>query len=136
MNKALWAVQILLALLFIFTGITKLVFPIPMLEAQMPLQLPGWFLRFLGIAECLGALGMILPGLLRIRPWLTPLAACGLVAIMIGATTYTVRFEGVAPAALPLVAGILAAFVAYGRFRLRPLGAHNSTSPRIPLSRG
>jgi hypothetical protein len=76
------------------------------------------------VAEVLGTIGLILPGLLGIRPGLTPLAAAGLVIIMIGATVLTLA--GVAPggaalALIPLVVGILSAFVAYGRWRLAPL---------------
>src|ERR671929_565589 len=117
---ALWIVQGLLALLFLFTGGIKLVLPLEMLTAQVPL--PGWFVRFLGVAEVLGAIGLILPGLLRIRPGLTPLAASGLVIIMIGATTLTlagVVSGGVTLALIPLVVGLLSAFVAYGRWRWR-----------------
>ena len=83
---------------------------------QIPL--PGLLVRFIGVCEVLGALGLILPGLLRTRPGLTPLAAAGLVIIMIGATGLTFAADGVAPALVPLVVGILAAFVAYGRWRL------------------
>jgi len=72
------------------------------------------------VVEVLGALGLILPGLLRIRPGLTPLAAAGLVIIMIGATVLTFAADGFAMALPPLVVGILAAFVAYGRWRLAP----------------
>jgi len=68
----------------------------------------------------LGAIGLILPGLLGIRPGLTPLAAAGLVLIMIGATVLTLASGGVAPALIPLVVGLLSAFVAYGRWRLAP----------------
>ncbi len=82
--------------------------------------LPGLLVRFIGGCEVLGALGLILPGLLRIRPGLTPLAAAGLVIIMIGATVLTFAGDGVMPALFPLVVGILAAFVAYGRWRLAP----------------
>ena len=85
MNVALWIVQALLAALFLFAGGMKLVMPIEELMKQMPLPLPGWFLRFTGVVEVLGALGLILPGLLGIRPGLTPLAAAGLVIVMIGA---------------------------------------------------
>ena len=85
------------------------------------MALPGAFLRFLGVAEILGALGLILPGLLRIRPGLTPLAAAGLVLIMIGATGISLAIMGPAPALIPLVVGLLAAWVAYGRWRLAPL---------------
>jgi len=120
MNTALWIVQVLLALLFLFAGGIKLVLPVEELMKQMPLPLPGWFVRFTGVIEVLGALGLILPGLLGIRPGLTPLAAAGLVIVMIGATVYTVAAGDIASALLPLVVGILAAFVAYGRWR-RPL---------------
>ena len=106
--------------LFLFAGGMKLVLPLEVLTEQMPL--PGLFMRFIGVAEVLGALGLILPGLLRIRPGLTPLAAAGLVIIMIGATVLTLASGDVAPALIPLVVGLLAAFVAYGRWRLAPHG--------------
>ena len=73
------------------------------------------------MAEVLGAIGLILPGLLRVRPGLTPLAAAGLVIIMAGATVVTLTSVGVAMAPIPLVTGLLAAFVAYGRWQLAPL---------------
>jgi len=119
MTYALWIVQGLLALLFLFAGVTKLVLPIEELTAQMPM--PELFLRFIGVVEVLGALGLILPGLLHIRPILTPLAAAGLVVIMIGATVLTVATGEVVLALIPLVTGLFAAFVAYGRWRLAPL---------------
>jgi hypothetical protein len=74
----------------------------------------------------LGALGLILPGLLRIKPWLTPLAAAGMVVIMIGAVALTVAADGVAAGVVPLVVGLLAAFVAHGRWRLAPHPARQS----------
>src|SRR5437660_11261771 len=85
-----------------------------------PVALPGWFLRFLGMAEVLGAFGLVLPGLLRIKPGLTPLAAAGLTIIMIGATVINLMGGDVGPAVLTVVTGLLAAFVAYGRWRLAP----------------
>jgi uncharacterized membrane protein YphA (DoxX/SURF4 family) len=115
MTTALWIIQGLLALLFLFAGSMKLIMPIAMLTAMMPLPIPGLFLKFIGIAEVSGALGLILPGLLRIRPMLTPLAACGLVIVMIGATVVTLLIGEVAPALLPLVVGLLCTAVAYGR---------------------
>ena len=114
MTYALWIVQGLLALLFLFAGGTKLVLPIEALTEQMPL--PGLFVRFIGVAEVLGGIGLILPGLLRIRPSLTPLAAIGLVIIMIGATVLTLASGEVAMALIPLLVGLLAAFIAYGRW--------------------
>jgi len=126
MTYALWVVQGLLALLFLFTGGMKLVLP---LEAmQGPVELPGLFLRCIGVAEVLGALGLILPGLLRIRPGLTPLAAAGLVIIMTGATVVTVAGGQLAPALLSVVVGLLAAFVAFGRWRLAPLRGSSRTA--------
>jgi len=123
MTYALWIVQVLLALLFLFAGGTKLVIP-PDVLASMgspnQIALPGWFVRFIGVVEVLGALGLLLPGLLRIKPWLTPLAAAGLVVIMLGATVLNIMADGVAAGVVPLLAGLLAAFVAYGRWRLAP----------------
>ena len=118
MTYALWTIQVLLALLFLLAGGMKLVMPIEEMTKQMPM--PGLFLRFIGVAELLGGLGLILPGLLRIRPGLTPLAAAGLVIIMVGATALTLAIGPVATALIPLVVGLLAAFVAYGRWRLAP----------------
>ena len=79
MTCVLLIVQGLLAALFLFAGGVKLVLPLDQLTGPVPL--PGWFVRFIGVAEVLGAIGLILPGLLRIRPGLTPLAAAGLVLI-------------------------------------------------------
>jgi uncharacterized membrane protein YphA (DoxX/SURF4 family) len=121
LSRVLWAIQGLLALEFLLTGGTKLLLPLAALEAQMPVPLPGLFVRFLGVCEVLGALGLILPALLRIRPQLTPIAAAGLVIIMAGATAFTLRWEPAAEATLPFVTGLLAAFVAYGRWRLVPV---------------
>jgi len=114
-NSVLWIVQVLLALLFLWAGGMKLVLPIEMLKG--PIALPEWFLRFIGVAEVLGAIGLILPWLLRIRPALTPLAAIGLVIIMTGATVITIISGAMALALMPLVVGLLSASVAYGRWR-------------------
>ena len=118
MNIALWIVQGLLALLFLFAGGMKLILPIEEMTKQMPM--PGLFLRFIAVCEVLGALGLILPWFLRIRPGLTPLAAAGLVIIMIGATVVTLMTGDIAMALFPLVVGILCVFVAYRRWRLTP----------------
>ena len=118
MTYALWIVQGLLALLFLWAGGIKLVMPLEKLTGPMPL--PGLLMRFIGVAEVLGAIGLILPGLLAIRPGLTPLAAAGLVIIMIGATVTTLAGGDVAMALISVVVGLLSAFVAYGRWRLAP----------------
>ena len=128
MNRALWIVQGLLAALFLFAGSMKLAMPIEEMTAQMPL--PGWFIQFIAVCEILGALGLILPGLLRIRTGLTPLAAAGLVVIMIGATVLSAFLMGPAAAILPLVTGLLATFVSYGRWRPAP---HRTAARRSRL---
>lgn len=119
LSIALWIVQVLLALLFIWAGGMKLVLPLEKLAG--PVALPGALLRFIGVAELLGGLGLILPSLLRIRPGLTPLAAAGLVIIMIGAVIITLIGGAGGLAVIPGVTGLLAAFVAYGRWRRAPI---------------
>lgn len=109
----LWTVQGLLAAMFLFAGGMKWAIPVTTLEAQS--HLPGAFVRFIGVCEILGALGLVLPGLFRIRTDLTFLAATGLVLIMTGATTITLGQGQTLPALAPLVLGLLAAFVARGR---------------------
>jgi hypothetical protein len=118
-NVALWIAQVVLALLFLFAGGVKLVMPAAELAKQAPmLSVP--FLRFVAVCEVLGAIGLILPVLLRIRPGLTALAALCLIVIMIGAVVVTVMTMGVAMAIMPFVVGLLLVFVAYGR---RPITA-------------
>ena len=119
MTYALWVLQVLLGLLFMFAGGSKLVMPIE--EMTKDIALPGWFLRGIGVCELLGGLGLILPGLFRIRTALTPLAAAGLVIIMIGATVITVMTMGAGMALVPFIVGVLAAFLAYARWRVAPL---------------
>src|SRR5215218_568509 len=111
-NRLLWTLQILLAALYLFAGGFKLV-AAP--ESMQPTPLPIPFLRFIGVMEVLGALGLILPGLTGIRRNLTSLAAAGLAVIMAGAVVATVATLGVLPALLPLGAGILDIVVMRGR---------------------
>jgi hypothetical protein len=119
-NRLLWTIQGLLAALFLFAGVFKLVAPGDQLAAQAPgLSVP--FLRFIATVEVLGALGLILPGALRIKPQLTPLAAAGLVVIMIGATVVTALRVSVPGALFPLIVGVLATTVAYGRWHWRSM---------------
>lgn len=123
MNIALWIIQVLLALLFLFAGATKLILPLEVLASMgspNQVHLPGLLVRFIGVCEVLGALGLLLPGLLRIRPGLTSLAAGGLVIIMIGAVVLTLIGDGVGPSVFPLLVALLTAFVAYGRWPLAP----------------
>ena len=118
MNIVLWIIQILLALLFLFAGGTKLVVSAETMEKMASpntIALPILFVRFIGVVEVLGALGLVLPGLLKNRRWLTPLAAIGLLIIMIGAGVLTTLGPGASQAFVPVVAGVLCAAVAYGR---------------------
>jgi uncharacterized membrane protein YphA (DoxX/SURF4 family) len=126
-NRLLWTAQILAALLFLFTGAMKFIMPAEKMQ-QGPIVLPLAFLYFIGICECLGALGLLLPGLTHIRPSLTPLAAACLTIIMIGATVISILSMGAAAGIFPAVTGIVTAWIAYGRTRVAPL------APRSVLS--
>lgn len=114
-NARLWTAQSVLAALFLFAGIFKLVTPTDVLAAQS--HMPGDFIKFIGICETLGALGLILPGLTKIRTELTPLAAAGLVIIMVGAVVTSIIQGAGAAAALPGVVGAIAFYVARGRWQ-------------------
>jgi hypothetical protein len=120
-SRTLWIVQSLLACVFLFAGLVKLVTPIDVMQQQLPL--PEFAIRGIGILETLAAFGLILPSLLRILPVLTPLAAAGLVILMTGATLLTPALSDgeIAPAVLPLALGLLSTFVVYGRTRVAPI---------------
>ena len=123
MNILLWILQILLALLFLFAGGTKFYYTYEQMKAMGPpnqVLPPAWFIHFIGVCEILGGLGLVLPGLLKIKQFLTPLAAIGLTIIMIGAVVITAMGPGFGPAVPAVVIGLLCAFVAYGRIKLRP----------------
>jgi len=128
-NTKLWIAQGVLAVMFLLAGVPKLVMSAEQMQAAGPIQLPVAFIRFIGVCEILGAIGMIVPGLTGIKPGLTPLGAAGLVVIMIGATVVNI-VDGPAPAAIiTVVLGALAAFVVYGRW-MRPVEAAPSKKAR------
>lgn len=112
-GAALWVLQSLLCALFLFAGIVKLTMPAAVLAAQSGFSIA--FMRFISSAELLGALGLVLPGLFRTRRQLTPMAAAGLLVIMLGAVIVSIARMGVAAAALPFAVGILLIIVGYGR---------------------
>jgi putative oxidoreductase len=114
----LWVFQVLLAVLFVQHGVMTLQMT-PAQQAQHHPWFPASFLHFIAVMELLGGIGLILPSLLRIKPILTPIAACGLVVIMLGAAV--VRLPQGVQALGPVIFGSMAAFVAYGRFRLKPI---------------
>ena len=129
-NLLLWIAQVLLAIVFLFTGGSKMATPSEVLAAQS--HLPGAFMKFIGVCEILGALGLVLPGLLHVQPRLTPLAAACLLVILIGATVSTAIMLPVA-LPLPVIVGVLTAYVAYGRWRLAPLdGSAQPTDAGVP----
>lgn len=114
-NRSLWILQALLAALFLFAGVMKFLTPVEQMNAGSPVQLPGAFLRFVGACEVLGALGLVLPAALSIRPGLTPLAAAGLIVLMLGAVGISLIGGAVTTALFPLVVAVLLAVVARQR---------------------
>ena len=118
MNILLWIIQILLSLFLLFAGGSKLVMSAESMAKNAPpnmIELPGLFMKFIGVCEVLGALGLVLPGLTKIKRVLTPLAALGLLIIMIGAVVLSLMGPGLGFALPALVTGLLCAFVAWGR---------------------
>ena len=119
LTYVLWIVQVLLAALYLWAGSLKLVLPPEAMQG--PVDLPILFIRFIGVCEVLGAVGLILPGLLRIRPGLTPVAAACLAIIMCGAIVILLIGEMIGGAVFTLGVLLLDLFVAYGRWRLAPV---------------
>jgi uncharacterized membrane protein YphA (DoxX/SURF4 family) len=124
---------VLLALAFLGAGAAKLVQPYDALAAQTAWvsDVPEALVRFIGAAEVLGALGLVLPAATRVLPWLTPLAAAGLALDMLLATLFHLARGEFGNAVLPLVLGLLAAFVAYGRCSIRPRPRPRRTGPGV-----
>jgi len=116
----LWIVQVFLAVFFaLASGAPKLLLPFDMLP--LPIALPELFVRSIGVAEVLGALGLILPSAFRVRPSLTPLAASCLVLLTLCAATYQLLASQPGNAVFALVMGLICASVAYGRSRVAPI---------------
>jgi uncharacterized membrane protein YphA (DoxX/SURF4 family) len=114
-STLLWVAQALLAALFLFAGVAKLTMPLAPV-ARMT-GLPVAFLQFISVVEILGAVGLVLPGLLHIRRALTPLAAIGLTGVMTGATILTAAALGMGQALFPACVGVLLVTVILGRRR-------------------
>ena len=129
-NRILWTAQILTAPLFLFAGSMKFIMSAEQMQ-QGPLTLPLAFIHFIGVCECLGALGLVLPGVTRIHTFLTPLAAEGLTIIMIGAVVVSVLAMGVTAAIFPGVVGVVTAWIAYARSRVVPLADAPRRSLRV-----
>jgi putative oxidoreductase len=120
MNIALWILQVLLALAFLAHGVMFLV-PPPEVATMMNAILPRWFQLFLGVAEVLAALGLTLPGLTRILPGLVPAAAAGVMIVTVSATVLHLSRGELSSAATTFLLLLMAAFVAYGRWRRLPI---------------
>ena len=120
MNILLWVLQVLLAMAFFAHGLLFLFPPAAMVE-QMNASFPRWFQLFLGVAEVLAALGLTLPALSRVQPWLVSCAAVGIMIVMIGATIFHVARGEVSSAVITAVLLAMATFVAYMRWRVAPI---------------
>ena len=120
MNIVLWVLQVLLAVAFFAHGWLFLS-PSPDVAEQMNASLPRWFQLFLGVAEVLAAVGLTLPGLTRIMPWLVTWAAGGVVIVTVSATAFHVVRGEMSSAAITLLLAAMAAFTAYMRHRVLPI---------------
>jgi putative oxidoreductase len=116
----LWVLQWLLAAAFLAHGLMMLV-PPPEIAAQMNASLPRWFSLFIGISEVFAAIGLTLPGLTRVMPWLVSWAAAGIMIVMISATIYHLMRGEISSAVVTLILLIMATYVAYMRSRVRPI---------------
>jgi len=125
MNIVLWALQVLLALAFLAHG-GLLLWPPQAVAEQMNASLPRGFQLFLGIAEVLAAVGLTLPGLTRIMPWLVTWAAGGIMIVMASATVFHLIRGEISSAATTLVLLAIATFVAYMRHRALPIGVRRA----------
>jgi uncharacterized membrane protein YphA (DoxX/SURF4 family) len=124
-SAVLWAVQVVLALMFGAAGVMKATQPIATLAPSLPwtLDVPEALVRFIGASELAGAVGLILPALTRIRPGLTPLSALGLVVVMVLASAFHLSRGETGALPINAMLGGMAAFVAWGRSAKAPIPA-------------
>ncbi|MBT7188639.1 MAG: DoxX family protein [Anaerolineae bacterium] len=122
MNIFLWVLQVLFGVYFLFIGVTHFTLP-PGLPAPMSwmYELSPALHAFSGIAEILGGLGLILPGLTKIQTRLTPLAGLGLVLVMLGALVWHLQRGETQNIMFNIVLALIVGFIAYGRWKLSPL---------------
>ena len=127
MNIAIWGVQVLLAVFFILFGFMKTFLPIDGISDMMPfvLDVPELLVRFIGIAEIAGGLGLILPSITRVLPWLTIAAAGGLGIDMVLATIFHISRGEFPNIIITIVLLALLAFVVYGRWKIAPIEARS-----------
>lgn len=127
MNAALWILQVVLAIIFLWHG-WLFVSPPTELLAVMNALLAGWFRVLLGVAEILAAIGLVLPSLTRIQPWFTPLAAAGLMIVMLSASVLHFSRGETSTAITTVVLFALVTVVAYTRWKIKPI------APRVTAS--
>ena len=120
MNLLLWVLQVLLALAFLAHG-WLLLFPPASIVEQMNATLPRWFQLSLGVAEVLAGVGLTLPGVTRIQPWLVSCAAAGIMIVMVCATMFHVARGEMNSAVITAVLLVVATFIAYMRWRVAPI---------------
>ena len=128
MNIVLWILQVLLALAFLAHGIMLLA-PPPEVAVQMNAMLPRWFQVFLGVAEVLAAFGLTVPGLTRVLPGLVPAAAAGIIVVMVSATALHLWRGEYSAAAITFVLLLMAATVAFNRWRRYPIEPRRAAVP-------
>ena len=121
MNIVLWVLQVLLAVAFVAHGWLFLS-PPPDVVEQMNASLPRWFQLFLGIAEVSAGIGLTLPGVTRIMPWLVTWAAVGVMIVTASATVFHVVRSEISSAVITLLLLAMATYVAYMRSRVLPIG--------------
>lgn len=126
MRILLWILQVLLAAMFVWHGLLYVSPPAEMVDMMNAMIAPG-FRTFIGVAELLGAVGLILPAATRILPWLTPLAAAGLSIVMGSAAIFHLSCGETSNAIFALVFFLLVAFVAYMRWKVAPIPPRNAS---------
>ncbi|MDX1906213.1 MAG: DoxX family protein [Bacteroidia bacterium] len=127
LNITLWVLQVLLGAMFLMAGITKATQPIAQLDAMLPWadEVPEALVRFIGLSEILGGLGLVLPMLLKVRPVLTPLAAAGLALIMVLAAIFHFSRGEMSGIGVNIVMMLLLALIAWSRYTSLPAAANS-----------
>jgi putative oxidoreductase len=131
LNILLWIAQVILATLFIMAGFMKTTLPIDQLSLSVPWakDVPETLVRFIGTCELLGGIGLLLPGVFRIKPRLTPYAASGLLTIQVFATVFHISRGEYGVIGFNLMLGLVAAFIAWGRFKKVPVLSRSTNDP-------
>ena len=136
LNILLWIAQLLLGIMFLFGGITNTFQPIEKIAATMNWvnEVPHWLVRFIGIAQILGGIGLILPSILRIKPQLTVWAAMGLFLQLICAVIFHISIKETSMIGIPLLFAAITFFIAWGRWKKVPVKSRNAiVSEKIQL---